>query len=342
MFSQLVVKLYDNDGTTFKKTLSNKYFSSKVQFSEQKDYWFTSFIFKYNVSVDNTDISHADEVKVIYTSSGTDNVLYHWKVYGVNRVLTAKSELLEIKCLGMMSVLTKVMYESASSYSFNKTADASDIVKDIFGVVNTQLGTSFSWDGTSIPSYWTTINVDFDNETCYDALRKVLGMVDYYLTIDWDDVVYFKAVSSTPDHYLTLGNDVVEIEVAEDSTNLFNDYILEYSWGSTVTDSDSTSITAYGQFTKYITKTDIKDSTTATEAVATELAKNKDPKEKVVVIVNSNYDLESFAVGQMVTIRNSPLNLSNKIIYKIDYKQEIVVLHLDDYDTLESTLSQFN
>ena len=179
------------------------------------------------------------------------------------------------------------------------------------------------------------------HEDCAAAIKRISELTDYIFRIGGDWVVYFTPATSTyvTEHELTMWKHIESLVINEESDELYNDYVLEYSAG-TQTGSDATSITAYGTLTEYINDWQIKNSATATERIDSELSRNKDPKLNIRVVVNDNYDLESLKVGDLISIRNMNYDITSKVIKKIQYNTTSAVVDIDWYNSIARSLEQ--
>lgn len=336
--SSVLVKLYDKT-ETFKETLSGKYLSTLPEFTSAIDMWQQQLSFNYNISYDDTSISHYDIVKVISKTDWT--CLYRGVVVGLARVVSSSNEYIRVTAYGMQTLLKKVLYESSSSYEFTKNTDPKSIIEEILGVVNTQLWFSaFSWTASTITTYWTNVNLDFDYTDCWTAVRRVVQNTDFYFFIDWEGVAHFKAKNTWDTHNLTLKKHISSLEIWEDSKELHNDYYVEYTWWSVQTWNDATSQSSYWVLSKYISDGSIQDWTTATERINSELDQYKDPVIKTKVLVNKNYDFESIKIGDLVSILGIDYTISDKLVTKIDFRTDDAIIYLEWYDSIENSLQK--
>jgi len=273
-----------------------------------------------------------------YKKTVIPKTIYSWVVIWLDKVISTSGEYVDIKCMWEQYFMVKTLYVSWWVREFNKTDDPKDILQDILWVVNTVHWTRFSWNVDSMVNFGSDINIDFDNDTCFSAMNKVLDNVNYYLTIDWEWIVYFKPYASSAKHSLTFRNEISELEIKENSTNLYNDIIL--AWDSaTNTWNDSDSVTKYGTLSKFISDSTIKDSDTADERILAELDKLSKPSSNIRILVNNNYHLETLEVWDIVEIKNTNLVIDKLPIQKINYNQDSAVIYIDGYTSLEKSLS---
>lgn len=266
----------------------------------------------------------------------TDYTIYSWFVYEVSRKIFPTEEYHIVEALGIQTILNTKIYTYSAATSFTRTVDASTIITEILD----EFSTYFSYTGSTIPTYWTTVSIEFDNVTCREALQKVIDTTWRYLRFDPDWVVYFFEIQASPtkDFDLSLGNTISRIDYTEESDKLYNDVTVEYTWWSTVNATDATSISTYWTREKYITNGDLKDSTTATEYANAYLSFYKDPVQKIQVMVSRKYDIESIRPWMVVDILWDPLWIWKQYIQKVDFSPDECKIRLTDYDSLWKSL----
>jgi hypothetical protein len=140
---------------------------------------------------------------------------------------------------------------------------------------------------------------------------------------------------------LTFGTHASEMIREFDGISMSNDLTVDYvGWAWVYNTTDSASQSKYWVLERWIVDGSIKDATTAQERADVEIANRKNPKEKTQVVVNSSYDLESIQIWDTIQILNKVWESTSsfKAVHKIEYREEIAVLHLDDYDSIEKSL----
>lgn len=340
MSNKVLIKLYDKD-ETFKKTLSWTSISSNPRYTEAIGYWYQDMVFNFSVDFYDTTINHYDIVKVI---SWTGTVLYRGVVIGLDRRLENYWEKIVVRCMGMLSLWKKIIYNNWSGYTFTKTADARDIIEHIIDYINSQYTTNpFSYvTNTTTIAGWTTVAIDFDYTYCTDAIAKVLELTNYVFRIDGDGVVYFTPATDTyvTRHKMNMWRHIQSMNIEEKSNKLYNNYVLQYYWAGIQTWSDATSISEYWTLTEYIYDQAISDWTTASERIDAELAKRKDPEINATIVVNDNYNLETLKVWDLITISNMNYSIVDKVIQKIEHWVTESVVYIGSYTSIAKSLGE--
>lgn len=203
------------------------------------------------------------------------------------------------------------------------------------------IGGLITYTSTSIETSGVTVNQDFSYNKALESIKKTASATEYWWTIDGNGVLQFHprtGAAGQIHHKVDIGKQVDSLQVEENLEKLINRYILTYSAG-TVTANDTTSQTAYGIREFKEDRTDITDVTTANSTAAAYIAKNKDPKRKISLIINNNYDIETIKPGDLMTVRNVDLDISTLQISKIEYNPDNIKVSLEDFNSLFDEIS---
>jgi hypothetical protein len=115
-------------------------------------------------------------------------------------------------------------------------------------------------------------------------------------------------------------------------------YVYYDGWFSHSQDIPSQTI--YWPVERYIEDTSLQDEDSGDERLAVEIAISKNPKYKTIVTVNSNYSLESINIWDTIRIKNKSNESAYKWVHRIDYRENLAVLYLDDFESMEKSLLQ--
>jgi len=210
-------------------------------------------------------------------------------------------------------------------------------MKDIIDIFSAQYPGIINYTpGTSVEVTGSTANIAFAYDKCLDALKKVADTLQWYWTIDGSGVLQFHpntGGASPVNHYFTIGKDIDSLEVEERSENIVNKYMLKYASG-TQPSSDATSQTANGLRELYEDKsTSINDAGTATTEADNYIALNKNAKRRIVLVVNSEYNIESVHPGHLVTVRNLDFSITALKVVRTDYSMDKLRIELEESRT---------
>ena len=131
--------------------------------------------------------------------------------------------------MGVASILSWLLYKSGSDYSFPKTDDPANIVKEIVDAVSTWYPNLVSYDDASVQAYGTAVSVSYARETCLESMKKTVSLTDYWWTVDGTGKLHFKPKSAGTVHFLTFGKHVDTLEIEENAEKIVNEYFLDWS-----------------------------------------------------------------------------------------------------------------
>lgn len=253
--------------------------------------------------------------------------------------------------IGIQYLLSKMYYKLAGIFTGTKTGTPGQIIKDVIDFYNAAAG--YSWfSTTNIDVTGTSISLDVNYTYCMDTIKDASSTrTGYYLFIDGTGAVYYRQKSSTPDHLLTLGEDVDSVVIKKDLESMVNGHIVEWSGGIRPENVDASSQSTYFISQLKESKTDLKDTTTADNYSTAYIATSKNPISYTKVSVNlefekwidglpvSNVGIEELIPWHTVTILNTDDSIVNLQIYKIKYDIRGVELELEQIQTLGFLLS---
>lgn len=195
-----------------------------------------------------------------------------------------------------------------------------------------------SYPFESIQNTYQDASLEFDANKRSDALTRVLQSTSsvFSLRNGWD--VFFKTPASHTEHVLTLGNEITNIDWETKSDTLVNKVTVVYSGGQVVVE-DNESQAKYGVKEFYNTDDRIKNQETALAKANEVLSKQSQPLWNIRLTINDTYDLESLNPWDTVSVRNTEYVIENKVIEKVIYWYDTVELYLDDYRSIERSLS---
>lgn len=326
------IKVYNLAGT-LQRVLNPEILMSSISFSQDLNAWQGELRLKLKLDFSTTSIAYNNIIKV--TEIDDENavggrVIYSGIVGNIKRIIDSKGEYIEVRVIGLASMLTWFYFYQSASYSFTKNQALSTTIKDIIDYFSTKYPGLLSYTVPSIDSYWTA-NVSFAYDKCFDALKKCVDITGYWWRIGGDGVLHFHQTSSTH-HKLTLGSNIESIEVEENSEKIVNKYLVDYSWGwSPYIASDATSQTDNGIRELHESKTtELNDLSTATIAGDAYIAQNKNSKSRIVIIVTNEYDIESINPGDLMSVRNTDYSINALKVVRTEYSMDRIRVELEE------------
>ena len=243
MTKRYQIKVYELDWT-FKQTIKENVVLSDISFNENINSWQSELDILLNLPFNYSEIDKNDFIRVTLFDDNFPNgrLVYTWVIEEINRLYRASENKIELVCRSLSSLLTRILYKDGWTSIFNKNDDPWNIIKDIISYFNSVY--PWNWlNDTWVQTFWSTFSVDFDKNTCLDALRIVTNLTDFYFFINESGTVIFKAKESNNEHFFITNaqeGTVDSLEITEDSSELVNDIQVNYNgWIYSVSDAVS-------------------------------------------------------------------------------------------------------
>lgn len=363
------IKLYDKD-KVFKKNINPNILKNKISFNKQINWWLWQLSLLLNLKFDwlNYKFTNPDTweniiysfiqwdlIEIYIYTNKLQTLIYVWYIEEIIDNITDYQEL-QLKVNWLASLFKRLIYNVWWNYTSNINQDTFSTIEDIKDFVNLYYNYfTIEWWLT-----WITWSYDLNYTNCYDLIENINKLSEnYYWYLDWYNLIY-KEKPITPTHKFTLQKDVVELNIENDTTDMVNYLILTYKlW--TVVYQDATSISTYWKREKYISDTQVATLLSANDFWNNYISKNKDPKQRIRLIINSKYaiiideflqnminnletytnNLQSYPFYKNIhkikpwetcKIRNIWKTLNNNLfITKVNYNKDIITLDLEEY-----------
>jgi phage minor structural protein len=228
---------------------------------------------------------------------------------------SGRSESVTVTAIGVVERLTSTPLIVGGSYSHTYSSETvEEIFKSIILSYNNQNPQyPLKFTDSSIGTTGVTTTLTFNNANCWKALQEAFETTeqDWVFFIDSDNTVFLKQISSTPDHYLFFGKDVVSVSRTQDKTEIVNNLLV---WDGDTSSPiarryfNQDSIDTYGIRTE--SKRDGRFTTTAgmDDFGDAQVLRQKDPNDQVTITVldsaGGGFDIETIQVGDVVKLLN--------------------------------------
>ena len=363
---RFLVKVFNLDWS-FKKNIPENIIASPINYSENINGWQGMLKILLNISFNDTGIEKSDFVKVFMFDSNFPSwkLIYTGIIERIKRIYLPSVNQVELVCLWLWSLLTRLFFEKTGSKVFSENKDPWDIVKDVITYFNSVY--TWSWlNDTGVTLLGSNTSINFDFTYCFEAIENLAESAGFYFLIKEDWTVIFQLKQATVTHRFTAWKDLQELVIEEDTQDLQNTIFLDYTgWQSII--SDWTSASTWGKREINESRTDINLLATADITAGNILADKKDPKQKVVLKINNNFNkkwklLNSFILNlntytenlnfyllqsiedikpwDNIRVNNIDYIINNKQIQKINYTPEAVTIQLEEFTSLGKILNK--
>lgn len=234
------------------------------------------------------------EVSIFSELHPSGSVLFRGQANRLDRTFSQGIESVSVRCLGLGSLLSGVIFESGGSRTFTKNQNVAQTVKDALDSFEAKFPGWVSYFPAEIES-GPTANLSFDNTTVLEAVRKCAAVSGYRWRVDPDGTFHFLSRPFSALYKPKLQSDVRSCVVQEDGEGIVNRYFLTWS-GGTVTAQDVPSQTSYGIREKRDTDTGVLDAPTAQARADAFVAANKDTKRKTSVVLSESFVFSDLAL----------------------------------------------
>ncbi len=334
MQKDYTIKVYDL-ADTFQRVLSPSIVMSGVSFSATTNGGQGQFSVKLNLPFDTTDIGYNNIIRVYETDSNNPpRLIYSGLVGSISRVMDNAWEYIDVKCIGLASLLSLFYYYSAS-YTFTKNQAGDTTIEGIITYFSTKYPGLLSYTGGSIDAL-SSLSLDFSYTKCLDSIKRVMdSFPTYWWYIGADGVIQVHSKASPiTTHKVQVGRNVDKITVEENGEKIVNTYLLKYSGGSVYTKTDATSITD-NWLRELYSDGSSKYTNLAAATIAGDnfVSQNKDYKRKISLEINSDYDIESIIPGDFITVQNFEYDISSLQVVKVEYNMDRIKVELEEYSS---------
>ena len=359
---RLTYKVYQEDGT-FIETLDDVV--SDLSIKRQINGGDSEFVFELDRKMDDFDESNSVEfnnrVKVFlkdsFNTEGTKLVASGY-IVSYRPFLQGKKEGVEVTCLSAVSKLSNDFYRigtaaAAADLGVERTSESVD---QMMSAIITHYRSTETNSMLNAPAGLTTTtdNVGgaftfthrFFNMKHLDALREVSKFLPrnksggfwFYWRINTNGDLEVKNVSSTADHTFHISRHIKEISGRKTIEGMVNRVYFWNEKGNVdpdflkLTSDDTTSQTSYDINAEYIVDSKVTNSSAASLLADSKVFDKKDPKVRVEITLNGEYDLSSINPGETCKIlntKNNPFKLGS---------DDILVIHSIEYGVDEAKL----
>lgn len=340
-------KVYDRTGVTFRRVIDSSLFLTVPRIVREVGNAAGDLTFDLALPYDNfgygstSGINPGDLVKLYAVNSRNPSgyLVYQGHVEDLIGSLDQQgNDHASVRLFPIDAMFGRTRWKNAGSYVINyAAADVDQIMSDVIDAVNSVFGATFFSKNLGNPAL--SFNLAITRQTHQDALiaaAKFLPATWYWRVRPNGQFDLGQYSDATPTHSLVMGRDVDSLQVTRSLLNTKNKVIE--SWGPTPTDSDyldAASASAYGQRDDLQSDPGVTDQPSADTKGNNLVAAEKNPATKTVIVVNSNYPIETILPGdtaKVVNIANGSSQMLTGVlrIVHVEYDGSLATVSLAD------------
>lgn len=342
------VKLYSRVWV-YKKTINPRDIVSEIQFSEDLDWWQSDMNievigqFDDFLSTDIIEIREVDEENMIISPT------YTWVIEEISVKEYENWDTVNLQLLGLATVLNDNIYKTWGNRVFTSNLTVWNLVKSIIDSFNSDYWTLSWWDtqnvttnlirytASSIDTSWSLVNISYDNDSCFDAIRKAIEDTDFsfWIWVDW--VCYVQKDSWQSKVSLTLWRQVVLVDRKIHKRELTNHLYHERTWNNEQTYTDPVSISLFWKKEKKITDSDVLDATTQNTKWNKYIQDYAYERNEIQITMKPQQS-NSIVPWNILSLNNVKIPLIDKKITKISKSKDVWIINVWDFISFGETV----
>lgn len=342
------VKLYSRTGL-FKKTINTKNIVSDISFSEDLNGWQSDLNLEVIWEFDDFLCTDIIEIREVDETNKVISPTYTWVIEELSLKEYEDWDTVNIQLLGLASVLNDNIFDSWWSRVFTSNVTVWNLVKLVIDSFNADYwalswwntqnvtGNLIRYTASSIDVTGWLVNVAYDNDTCFDAIKKALENTDFsfYIWADW--ICYVQKDAWQQKASLTLWRQVLLVERKIHKRDMTNYLYHERTWNNEQVYTDPVSIALFGKKEKKITDSDVQDATTQNIKWSKYIQEYAYERNEISIIMKPQKS-SSIVPWNLITVNNIKIPLIDKKITKITKWKDSWTINVWDFISFGSTV----
>jgi len=245
------------------------------------------------------DVNLLDEVQIWVQDKDTSGKkIYSGYVSGITSYIDGNSQGITLDVLGYVSRLGFTLDWDGTNMSIARNSmTPGEIVKDVIDDYRTTVSEErINYGSATVNIAGTDVSYTSNAKSCLETIDRVREMAGstWYWYVDADNIFYFDAYSTTPDHLFVFGKDVSSLEIKRNADDIKNELIF---WNGLQADDTNflsaryyhaSSITNYWNRFEQLTDSRITTDATADELGDAFINSYKDPNVSMKFEVKDN------------------------------------------------------
>lgn len=286
------------------------------------------------------DVSNIVEVREVDEVNKVQTASYSGIIEEYEKVISKDGTRLEIKIYWVFTVLNDVIFDNGAWKVFTLTDTPWNIIKTIIDYFNAQYWSlwgdaknlsgnivRYTWD--SIDATGASVSINFNYNTCKEAIETVLENTNLKWYIGQDGVCYVQPKPSNANQRFDFSKDIQIFKVKKTKRNMANKVYLERSGWTIVQYQDSTAISTYRLKEKKETNSAINDLATQNTKWGQYITDHKDWEFEIEMTVNPMRSID-IKPWDVVKTRNWETNYDLLEIVKIDKNEAFFTLYFQN------------
>lgn len=294
--------------------------------------------------------------------------IYTWIIEDIKIIEDNNWKQISLKILWLITLLSNFIYKDGSNLTFSKNQALDLILKDIIDKFNTEYWTlnTINWPSninndkiirytndsifsdyilnsmtnnlntynSSLDTYITNpnnninLNIWFDKNNLLESIVKIQKLWKYYFYINNAWIFSFKEKRNSANKRLTFNKEILNINQTNTKNNLVNKLYLERSDWTVKIYENIASQNTYWIEEKYENKTDLLDVSSQDIYWNTYISDNKDIKEKIIINVKVDTNINPW---DNIKTLNTENQIDNLQVVKINTTSIQKTIYLDEY-----------
>lgn len=342
------VKLYSRVWL-FKKTINPRNIVSEINFSEELNWWQSDM--NLEVIWDFWDFLSTDiiEIREVDEENKVISPTYTWVIEEISLKEYVDWDTISLQVLWLATVLNDNTYKTWGNRVFTSNLTVWNLVKSIIDSFNADYWTLSWWNTqnldtnlirytvSSIDVSWSLVNISFDNDSCFDAIKKAIENTDFSFWIWADWICYLQKDTWQTWVSLTLWRQVLLVDRKIHKRDLTNYLYHERAWSNEQTYTDPVSISLFWKKEKKIVDSEIQDATTQNIKWNKYIEDYAYERNEIQVTIKPQKS-DSIVPWNMLSINNVKVPILNKKITKISKSKDSWTISLWDFISFWNTV----
>lgn len=333
----------------FKKTINPKDITSEISFSEDLDGGQSDL--NLQITWDFWDFLCTDIVEIREVDDENKQIsrTYTGIIEEISVTEFEKNDVISLNILWVFTALNDIIFKSGANRTFTSSLSPWNMVKAIIDLFNTEYGSLSGWQtqnlttnlirytAGSIDTTWSNVNIEFDNTTCIDAIKKSLENTGFNFFIWSDGVCYVQKDAWQPEVSLTMWRQIIAVERKLHKRDMVNKYYHERALNNEQTYTDPVSISLFWIKEEFETDSEVQDATTQNTKWNQKIQDYAYERNEISITMKPQQSASIYP-WMVLSVNNLKIPLLNKKITKITKERTYWTIYVWDFISFGNTI----